>query len=187
MLNANPFSADFYTEHEKSKNDTITYNKYQIAKKLQDYIAKGDDLTNMNRAKDYFLAANCYLNMTYYGNSWMMRRYWWSTNEIKSGLVDDEEFARCDLAKKYYKKAYEASTNDMQKALCLRMMGRCEKYALFDDLEYDRDFDYDKYGGYFEYVFSKNKSYKVLEENYPEEYYQLISNCETFSEYYRTF
>jgi hypothetical protein len=187
MLNANPFHADFYTEHEKSKCDTIRYNKYQIATKLQAYIKKGNDVKNPNRAKDYFIAANCYLNMSYYGNSWMMRRYWWSTNEIKSGLVDDKEFARCDLAKKYYKKAYEASTNDMQKALCLRMMGRCEKYALFEEIDYDRDFDYDKYGGFFEYVFTKNKSYKTLEENYPEEYSELISNCETFSEYYRGF
>lgn len=187
MLNANPFSTDFYTEHEKSKYDTITYNKYQIAKKLQAYIKKGDDVNNPNRAKDYFIVANCYLNMSYYGNSWMMRRYWWSTNLVKSGLIDDEEFARCDLAKKYYKKAYDLSTNDMQKALCLRMMGRCEKYALFDEHEYDWDFDYDRYGGYLQLMFSKNKSYKTLENNYPEEYSELISNCESFSEYYAAF
>lgn len=187
MLNANPFSTDFYTEHAKSVYDTITYNKYQIATKLQAYIKKGNDLNNPDRAKDYFIAANCYLNMSYYGNSWMMRRYWWSTNSVKSGLVDDDEFARCVLAKKYYKKAFDASTNDMQKALCLRMMGRCEKYALFDEMEYDWDFDYDKYGGYLEYVFSKNKSYRTLEENYPEEYSELIRNCETYSEYYRSF
>ena len=125
--------------------------------------------------------------MSYYGNSWMMRRYWWSTNLVKSGLIDDEEFARCDLAKKYYKKAYDLSTNDMQKALCLRMMGRCEKYALFDEHEYDWDFDYDRYGGYLQLMFSKNKSYKTLENNYPEEYSELISNCESFSEYYAAF
>ena len=187
MLNANPFSTDFYTEHEKSKYDTITYNKYQIAKKLQAYIKKGDDVTNPHRAKDYFIVANCYLNMSYYGNSWMMRRYWWSTNLVKSGMIDDEEFARCDLAKKYYKKAFNLATNDMQKALCLRMMGRCEKYALYDDTEFDWDFDYDKYGGYLSYLFTKNKSYQALEENYPEEYSELISNCETFSEYYAAF
>ncbi len=187
MLNANPFSTDFNTEHAKSKYDTITYTKYQIAKKLQAYIAKGDNVNNPNRAKDYFIAANCYLNMSYYGNSWMMRRYWWSTNLIKSGQVDDEEFARCILAKKYYKKAYETATNEKQKALCLRMMGRCEKYAQSDINEYDWDMDYDKYGGYWEYIFSKNKHYKELKRQYPDDYDVLISNCESFSDYYASF
>ena len=66
-------------------------------------------------------------------------------------------------------------------------MGRCEKYALFDEHEYDWDFDYDRYGGYLQLMFSKNKSYKTLENNYPEEYSELISNCESFSEYYAAF
>src|SRR5690606_14694639 len=44
MLNANPFHTDFYTEHKKSDYDTIRYNKYQIAQKLQSYLQKGDDI-----------------------------------------------------------------------------------------------------------------------------------------------
>lgn len=187
MLNANPFHTDFYTEHKKSDYDTIRYNKYQIAQKLQSYLQKGDDINNTNRAKNYFIAANCYLNMSYYGNSWMMRRYWWSTNQIKSGLIDDDEFSRCDLAKKYYKKAYDLSKNEKQKALCLRMMGRCEKYAQFDENEYDWDFDYDQFGGYFEYIFSKNRFYKELQSKYPDDYDTMMSNCESFSDYYAAF
>lgn len=187
MLNANPFANDFYTEHEKSVNDTVTYTKFEIAKQLQKFIDEGNDRANPDRAKSYFLAANCYFNMSYYGNSWMMRRYWWSSNEVKSGLIDDDEFARCNLAKEYYKKAYDAATNPKQKALCLRMMGRCEKYALFDDHEFDWDFDYDQYGGYAEYIFSKNKSYRLLQQNYSAYYDELISNCESFSKYYSSF
>jgi len=187
MLDANPFYTNFYAEHEKTDYDTVLYNKYQIAKKLKSYLEKGDDVNNPNRTQSYFIAANCYLNMTHYGNSWMMRRYWWSTNQIKSGMVDDNEFARCDLAKKYYKKAYDLAKKEKQKALCLRMMGRCEKYAQMEENEYDWNVDYDKFGGYSEYIFSKNKTYKELKNKYPDDYETLISNCESFSEYYASF
>lgn len=187
MLDANPFYTNFYAEHEKTDFDTVRYTKFEIAKRLNNYLDKANDVNNGNRSKNYFIAANCYLNMTHYGNSWMMRRYWWSTNQVTSGMVDDDEFAGCLLARKYYKKAYDLAKNDKQKALCLRMIGRCEKYARMYENEYDWNMDYEKFGGYEAYIFSKNKTYQELKSKYPDDYDVMMSNCESFSDYYAAF
>ena len=78
FLNANPFYTNFYAEHESTKADSIHFTKETITSTLITYLQKASDSNNKQRSYYYFLAANCYFNMTQYGNSWMMRRYDWS-------------------------------------------------------------------------------------------------------------
>lgn len=190
-LGANPFYADFYTEHRKTKGDTVRYTKLEIAQKLQKMLDKAENpsLNPEKRSHLYFQVANCYFNMTHYGNSWMMRRFWWSRNDPKTSLPDEAEYHECSLAKKYYEKAEELATNEKIQSLCVRMQGRCEQYRLkyrVDYWEFRKKFENvsGKRPDYNDYIFQQNPHFRDLKERFPEDYHPLISNCESFSQYY---
>lgn len=177
-LNGNPFYTNFYQEHNKSAMDTIRYTKESITRKLIDL--KSDFETNSGNKKAYaaFHIANCYFNMTQYGNSWMMRRYAWSQNFLESPLVDNFEFFECNLAKKYYLEAYSSATNKKFKALSLRMAGRCESYKMA--FKTRNDFDLEQRNT------PVNSYYFKLKNQFPEHYDELMSNCESFTPYYNS-
>jgi hypothetical protein len=183
-LSANPFYADFYSGHDERKADTITYTKYEVVQNLYDLIELEKTQTGNANAQTNFLIANCYFNMTTHGNSWMMKRSWWSKHSSNTVYVDSDEFNKCITAKSYYMKASNASEVDMFEALCLRMAGRCESYGLYFDEDYDYDFDYDPYGGFREYMFDKNTTYKALKNKFPEWHMELVSNCHSFNRFY---
>jgi len=183
-LKANPFHANFYSGHKPSKMDTVRYNKLELVSQYQAYMTKANNPETKNRAYYYFLLGNCELNMSQYGNSWMMRRYFWTRNAHPSHLEDDDEFFRLKRAQQYYQKAYDLATSPEVKALCLRMKGRCEKHELMFDAPDSWDFDYDKYGGKRSYVYAKNQSYKKLISEYPDDAEDLMSNCYSFERYF---
>lgn len=175
-LNANPFYTNFYNEHRPSKADTIHYNKAELIAALLDKIKSADNLLNKERDLAYFQVANCYFNMTQYGNSWMMRRYYWTTNLHPTKLEDDDEYFNCKLACSFYLKAMEASRSEKFKALCLRMAGRCEKLRLNSSIPVMQA----------KQTPSQNKYYLDLKTNYGKYYDDLMSNCETFETFYQS-
>ena len=178
-LNSNPFYTNFYLEQGKTPVDSITFTKESITRKL--IKLKFDFLSFSGNKKAYvaFHIANCYFNMTQYGNSWMMRRYAWSQNFLESPLVDNFEFFECRMAKKYYLEAFNSATNKQFRALSLRMAGRCENYKLlFDNRRNDND-DYERKP-------MVNSYYNKLRNQFPEHYDELMSNCESFTSYYRS-
>ena len=169
-LDANPFYTNFYTEHQKTRADTVKLTKTKIVARLLDYLKKAEDINNPRRDYYYFLAANCYFNMTQYGNSWMMRRYFWTINADKTGLVDDNEYFQANLAKAYYLKAKATTKMPQFAALCLRMAGRCENYRQMDlDMPVEP---------------ADNKYYKEIKIKYPGDFKNLISNCYSFDKYF---
>jgi hypothetical protein len=176
-LAANPFYTDFYNEHSITDADTVKMNKASIVKRLMEYIAKAESPKEADRDYYYFLVGNCYLNMTKYGNSWMMRRYYWSSSFGDSGLEDDEEYYKANKAKSFYMKAKEQSKTDKFGALCLRMAGRCEKYSLLYDKRENYDVDWDE-------LFRMNTTYQALRQQYPNHYEELIGNCMSFSAFF---
>lgn len=182
-LDANPFAATINSEHGRTKYDTVRYDKEGITRQLIKYLNLASDTTRRNRDYYYFLAANCYYNMTQYGNSWMMRRYFWTQGEMKTGLTDDKEYFTCKLAIHYYLKAKEVSHSKKFSALCLRMAGKCE----------ERSMDWQTWnGGYkgitqfknYDDAFKMNPYYTQLKNKYPAYYSDLISNCNSFSQYF---
>ena len=163
-LEANPFYANFYSGHQHNKADTVRYTKGEITASLIDHLQQAEDKSRSDRALHYFLAANCYLNMTYYGNSWMMRRYSWSSSSEPDKLEDEYEFWHAGLAKHYYLRAKATATNPMFAALCLRMVARCE--------------------GFKDPEAQTNRYFRQLRREYPDYAEQLISNCLSFDRYY---
>jgi len=167
-LDANPFYTNYYNEHSKTADDSLKFTKTTITETLINYLNKASDPKIKNRAYYYFLVANCYFNMTQYGNSWMMRRYYWTRNETKTNLEDDTEYFKCNLAKQYYLEANEVSKNKKFAALCLRMAGRCEEYKIRRNNNYK----------------TINRYFVQIKKQYPEYYEDLISNCESFNNYF---
>lgn len=176
-LAANPFYTNLFNEHTPVYADTIHYTKTTITATLIDYHKKALDVKRADRDYYNFLIANCYLNMTQYGNSWMMRRNYWSSSESEGGFIDDEEYFNCNLAKKYYQEARKLTKSKKFAALCLRMAGRCEKYRLRHGSESLYNID-------DQAIFEQNKYYRELKAKYPEYYDDLISNCESFESYF---
>ena len=183
-LNGNPFHADFNSSDKRSRMDTISYNKLELVKQYQTYWTLANNPKTKNRAYYYFLLGNCELNMSHYGNSWMMRRYYWTASMHPNNLEDDDEFFRVKRAQEYYQKAYDLATSSEVKALCLRMKGRCEKHQITFDAPDSWDFDYDEYGGFGSYVFSKNQTYRKLINDYPDDAEDLIGYCYSFERYF---
>jgi hypothetical protein len=181
-LDANPFYTDFYNEHSKMPADSIRFTKVSLTQKLLRYRALAEDVNNPDRDYYYFLVANCYLNMTYYGNSWIMKRYWWSSSRTDVEYAGGNDFFCCDYAKQYYLKAKAVSKNKKFAALCLRMAGRCEKYRLEFNLP-EKDY-YLEPGKKWEKVFNSNVYYKQLRKQHPKDYDDLISNCYSFERYF---
>ncbi len=186
-LNCNPFYTDFYTEHKGSKGDTITYTKVQVIEELLELKNELELSSGKKASKIAFKIANCYLNMSYHGNSWIMQNFYWSGSTFENnGNMDD--YYTNQRAKKYYLVAMDFSSNPKIQALCLRMAGRCEKYKLYQEFPERWDSEYVNYpNGYEEFIFNSNKYYSRLKNEFKEEYNPLISNCESFSEYYNLF
>jgi hypothetical protein len=176
-IKSSPFYPKLFT-HKKLKADTISYTKTMIVSQLIDYLQKAEDVTNKNRDLYYFLVANCYFNMSYHGNSWMMRRYHWSINRYKTDIIDEEEYYACNEAKKYYLKALALSKKKKFSALCFRMAGICEdnRYVFFNT-------NSDSYEPILP-VPPENHYYKELKKLSRSYYKDLISNCEAFGKYF---
>ena len=175
-LNANPFYTNLFNEHQKTVADTVHFNKAELTSRLIDYLNKANDVTTKNRDFYYFLSANCYFNMTEYGNSWLMKRYYWSSNLHLTQLEDDDDYFNCTLAKSYYLKAKDASRSKKFAALCLRMAGRCESYKI----SLGRRYDYSKTER------PENIYYKNLKNEFTSYYDDLMGNCESFDRYFKS-
>jgi hypothetical protein len=176
-LNSNPFYTNFYLEHSKTPMDSVVFTKESITRKLINLKSDFQSFSGNKKAYAAFHIANCYFNMTQYGNSWMMRRYAWSQSFLESPLVDNFEYFECNLAKKYYLETYNSTTSKEYKALSLRMAGRCENYKLlFNDRR-------NEYGDDKPLV---NSYYNKLRNEFPEHYDELMSNCESFKTYYNS-
>ena len=105
-------------------------------------------------AQNYFLLANGFYNMTYYGNARL----------FYENPVISESNMTCDLALKYYLLAYDKSTDREFKTKCLFMAAKCEQNTFFEHKPdtYKGDF---KAGIYFKKIrddFSDTKYYKEI-------------------------
>lgn len=158
QFDENPFYKLNYTNEFITTHSAETLNKYTVSKQLIYYLKKADDINGKDRDYYYFLVANCYYNMTDYGNSWMMRRFYQSSSESNESLEDNAEYYECNLAKQYYAMAYKTAKTDKFRALCLRMLAMCERT-------------------------DNNKYYKELKAKYPD-YYDDLSFCAFFPSYF---
>lgn len=184
VFDENPFFHLKYTPDFIPEKEQFRLNKISITKKLMEYISKANSPKENDRDYYYFLVANCYYNMSQYGNVWMMRRYSISSSSNFSVREDNEEFNSSHLARFYYGKALENAKTDKFKALCLRMQGRCENNRL--DFEQQKNGTYLSYSdSYIDERLEKNEYYQKLRKKYSDQYDDMMSNCDFFTSYFK--
>ena len=181
IFDQNPFYVVKYTPEFIPVKDTVRINKYTVTRQLIKYINKAENPKEKNKDYYYFLVGNCYYNMTHFGNAWMMRRYYWTGGGNPTTLEDEREYYECLSAKTYYLLALKNAKTDKFKALCLRMIARCEANRL---IHADNDSFKGDYNQFQNYIMANNKYYKELKEKYPNYYNELTSNCDAFGKYF---
>ncbi|WP_281336342.1 hypothetical protein [Flavobacterium eburneipallidum] len=128
----NPFYDFKYTKDFIEHKEKFLVTKLSITEHLIKYTNLAYNPKTKDRDYYYFLLANCYYNMSDYGNSWMMRRYSSSSSYYgqefeNESYIDEIEYRNKKKASTYYKLAFENAKTPKFKALCLRMMDYAEK------------------------------------------------------------
>lgn len=132
-FNENPFYTIKYTENFIEPKEKYFVNKLSITEHLIKYLRLANDIKRNDRDYYYFLVANCYLNMTDMGNSWMMRRFSsyssYDNEFLNESYIDNLEYRTRNKTMQYYGLAYKTSKSDKFKALCLHMINFSQGYA----------------------------------------------------------
>ncbi len=128
----NPFYDFKYTEAFIEHKEKFLVTKLSVTEHLIKYTNLAYNSKNNDRDYYYFLLANCYYNMSDYGNSWMMRRYSSSSSYYgqefeNESYIDEIEYRNKTKALSYYQLAYQNAKTAKFKALCLRMMDYADK------------------------------------------------------------
>jgi hypothetical protein len=123
----NPFYDFRYTNAFVAHQEKFVVTKLSVTEHLIKYTSLANNSKTDEREYYYFLLANCYYNMSDYGNSWMMRRYFNSSSYYgqeteNESYTDEIEYRNKIIAVANYKLAYQYAKTAKFKALCLRMM-----------------------------------------------------------------
>lgn len=141
----NPFYDFKHTKSFITHTEKYFVTKLSVTEHLIKYINLANNTTTTDKAYYYFLIANCYYNMSDYGNSWMMRRYYSTTyyniDDIgNESFIDEIEYRNKLKAVVNYKLAYQNAKTDKFKALCLRMMDFAEKEEYSNSLRVKKEY-----------------------------------------------
>lgn len=177
MLQGNPFNININDCHDcdhamPQKRKFTKLDFMSEVKKMQDIVAKTPS-TN-----DYFLLANAFYNMTYFGNARVFyssaisdtdtygtyffplsyNGEWQNVNEQNSFIFD------CSMAERYYLMAANSTKDKEMKAKCMFMAAKCEQNSYFckKDEKDARDFKAGKYFNILKSDYSKTKYYKEI-------------------------
>lgn len=181
----NPFYEFNYTPDFVPRRDSITLTKAGITKYLINCINKSADVKGKDRAYYAFLAGNCYYNMSQYGNSWIMRRYGWTSEPSNSILTDNAEYFSNNLAQHYYMLAYRLAKTRKLRALCLRMAAHCKHDELL--FKYTGGDFYNMYGNtdYYYKAMRENVYTQKFKKLYPDYADHLFGGCYRYNEYFK--
>ncbi|HEY1038572.1 MAG TPA: hypothetical protein VGF30_04165, partial [Bacteroidia bacterium] len=176
-LLGNPFTIHIKDCHDCDHMATQK-TKYTSAS----FIAKMIEMKNKAKAskneaaQNYFLVANGFYNMTYFGNAryFYMNsvggyNYYYDYNDKTTNPEDD-----CAIALKYYLLAKENSSDKEFKAKCTFMAAKCEQNTWFNNkpADYEGDFKAGKYLKQLKAEFASTKYYN-----------EVIKECGYFSTY----
>ena len=179
-IHDDPFNNDFYwkTDYRHLEEVKKKYTKPEIIKELLRQLEIVKTATGNKKAKAAYRIANCYRNMGFHGNAWMMRRYFWTISANLTGIEDDEEYFKCLEAQKYYQIAYESTTSPDFKKLSLHMQAICEGYQLAYEVdEYYISYDQQRV------INALNSCYKKLRKEYND---YSWGSCEDYQTYFES-
>lgn len=135
-LNEDPFVPKFF---KVKRNFGYEFNKTKFVKSLLDLEVLAQSKDKKKATDAYLKLGHAFYNTTYYGNSWMMMSYGWSSGDSYYSPNPKETCTAAwirnyripVLAADYYQKAYDIAYDKEQKAYATLMLVGC--YSLFDN------------------------------------------------------
>lgn len=143
VFDQNPFYDFKHTENFIEHKEKYIVTKLAVTERIIKYTDLANDVKIKDRDYYYFLLANCYYNMSDYGNSWMMRRYnsyGYHSNNQNESYIDEIEYRNKIKAVTNYKLAYKNAKTNKFKALCLRMMDYVETNEYSNSKRVNKEF-----------------------------------------------
>jgi len=162
-----------------------TYNKKTFAERMIE-LKKLAETDTANRAKYYFLLANGYYNITFFGNSWQAVAYdrtfpgW----VFKTDTTEPKQYYNCSTAQEYYVKAMNTARDKEFAAKCCFMASKCEQNEF-----YVKAYNYQVLRHnpqkYFEIKNRYRNFFRTLQNKYSDTkyYQQVIDECKYFDEF----
>jgi hypothetical protein len=124
-LKKDPFSVnlnDYPVEKIKNGSYTkLTYAERMV--ELDSLLKTGDP----DSAQDYYLLANGYYNITFFGNSWNAATFYWTIDTTFYNNIGSINFYSSSAAEKYYVKAMNTAKSREFAAKCCFMASKCEQ------------------------------------------------------------
>lgn len=125
-LYANPFieTVNDYPKKYVTAKASITKKAFAVEMLRLQKLLVSD---KKNAATYYYKMANAVYQTGYYGNSWFLISYDWSSydNSAPAKFVYDGDYKKAQTAKAWYLKARSLSTNPDFKAKCTFMLAKC--------------------------------------------------------------
>lgn len=145
-MTANPFADLMLDTHAPTKQDTIKYSKLSFTQKmlrLEKELAASAG--KEKKASLHYELAKGFYHMSYWGNSWMLVQYSWSTTEVEYPRADSSfkntvEYYGVKRAKKHYLEALANTANKNFQARCIFMAAKCDQKQV-GNLPYFYSFD----------------------------------------------
>jgi hypothetical protein len=190
-LAANPFADLLYDTHAPTDQDTSRYTKLQYVQKMKQLTQQTTTGTAEQKAKAWFQLANGLYQSSYWGNSWMLQEYWWSSGDgLKNNLGKDQwqrEYFGVFAAEQSYLKAMELTADANFKARCVFMAAKCSQKQIPVPL-YESFADYDlfeKASEQYAKDITKNKYFETIVKNYRETktYNNVFNSCVYLKDY----
>jgi hypothetical protein len=147
------------------------YTKYTFALKMKN-LEEEIKTNKKNLSENYFLLANAYYNMTYFGNSWMIADFYRSrlANDYSPNNLD------CSKAENYYLKAMTYSNDKEFIAKCTFMAAKCEQNRYYLEKGYLVEGD--------DYQGSRDINPNIKKENY-QTYFKVLNDKYSKTDFYK--
>lgn len=193
VINKNPFIDLLYDREEQlpAEKKFIT-SKLAFAQEMQKL--EQEAAQPAMAAKSFYKLALGMYNITYYGHTWQMVKYYRSGSDgyaIPKDATDfEKEYYGAFKAQAYFEKAMNASTDKNFKARCLFMMAKCAQKQVrqpqYD--EYQTNWDqYDAALKSYWPIFKKNKYFPQFVKEYSTTtfYKEAFSSCSYLRDFVR--
>lgn len=136
-LGANPFSQYLLDSHEPTPDDTVRYTPYQFARRMEALSSQAHGGDKALSAEAYYQLGLGAYNMSYFGNSWILVKRYWSSAEMSYDFsknerpVDSVNYYSTLKAEAYFDSAMTRTTDPELAACACFMAARSEQNAFY--------------------------------------------------------